>query len=74
MKPIINLEEKPDKVVGRRKAPSDHFKTGMGLQQLVGQLQKSLNHYFVPKGVYRFITHEEADEWMLKMMARRRKN
>lgn len=26
---------------------------------------------FVPKGVYRFKTFEEADEWMLKMTTRR---
>ncbi len=25
---------------------------------------------FVPKGVYRFHTHEEADAWMEKMLAR----
>lgn len=73
MKPIINLEETPDREVGRRKPASDAFKTGMGLQKLVGQMQKSLGHHFVPKGVYRFNSHEEADEWMLKMLARRRK-
>jgi hypothetical protein len=24
----------------------------------------------MPKGVYRFKTHEEADEWMMRMLAR----
>ena len=28
----------------------------------------------VPRGVYRFDSHEEADEWMTKMLARPRKS
>lgn len=74
MKPIINLEETPDKVVGRRGAPADPFQTAMGLQKLAADLQKAFGNSFVPKGVFRFRTHEEADEWMWKMLARRRKS
>lgn len=70
MKPIINMEEIPAKVVGRRKAGGDPFKTAMALQKTVGDLRKSLGHHFAPKGVFRFKTHEEADEWMQKMLAR----
>jgi hypothetical protein len=70
MKPLINMEETPDKVVGRRKVPHDSFKSAMDLQKLAGALQKSLGLRFVPKGAFRFKTHEEADEWMLTMLAR----
>lgn len=27
---------------------------------------------FVPKGVYRFSSHEEADEWLWEMLTRKR--
>jgi hypothetical protein len=27
---------------------------------------------FVPRGVYRFTSHEEADEWLWRMITRRR--
>jgi hypothetical protein len=71
MKPLINLEEDIGKVVGKRtQAPVDAFQTGMGLQSLAVELHKSFRHRWAPKGVYRFKTHEEADEWMWKMLAR----
>ena len=73
MEPIINIEEKIGKTVGRRVAPRDSFTYAMGLQKTLVQLRKSLGCGFVPKGVFRFHTHEEADEWMQKMLARRRK-
>jgi hypothetical protein len=69
-KPFINFEEKIDKVVGRRKQTPDAFTSGMQLQVLAVQLHRSLKHRWAPKGVYRFKTHEEADEWMNRMLAR----
>jgi TPP-dependent pyruvate/acetoin dehydrogenase alpha subunit len=37
-------------------------------------LQRTLNRLrgpaLIPRGLYRFSTHEEADEWMLREMAR----
>jgi hypothetical protein len=68
--PFINLEEKIDKVVGRRTKTPDGFQAGMKLQTLATQLHRSLRHRWAPKGVYRFKTHEEADEWMNRMLAR----
>jgi hypothetical protein len=68
--PFINLEENIGKVVGRRtEAPADSFKTGMGLQALSASLHRSFRHRWAPKGVYRFTSHEEADEWMWRMLA-----
>jgi hypothetical protein len=68
--PFINLEEKLDKVVGRRVQTPDGFQAGMKLQTLAVQLHRSLRHRWAPSGVYRFETHEEADEWMNRMLAR----
>jgi hypothetical protein len=68
--PFVNVEEKIDKVVGRRTLAPDAFKSGMQLQCLAVQLHRSLRHRWAAKGVYRFRTHEEADEWMNRMLAR----
>jgi hypothetical protein len=69
-RPIINLEEKIDRVVGRRTPAADSWEIGMQLQSLGANLHKSFKHRWCPKGVYRFKTHEEADRWMMKMLAR----
>ena len=69
MNSVINLEENIGKVVGRRTKAPDSFRAGMGLQALAVELHKSFKHRWAPKGVYRFKTHEEADEWMWKMLA-----
>jgi hypothetical protein len=68
--PPSNFEEKIDKIVGKRTNNSDPLKTGMQLQELAVQLHRSLKHRWAAKGVYRFKTHEEADEWMNRMLAR----
>ena len=69
-KPLINVGEKIDRIVGRRTKMPDSLKTGMQLQSLGVELHKAFKHRWCPKGVYRFKTHEEADEWMTKMLAR----
>ena len=69
-KPFINVGEKIDKVVGRRTKTPDAFESGMKLQSLAVELHRSLKQRWAPKGVYRFKTHEEADEWMNRMLAR----
>ena len=68
--PFINAEEKIDKVVGRRTKTPDAWETGMKLQALAVQLHQSLKHRWALNGVYRFKSHEEADEWMNRMLAR----
>ena len=72
--PFVDVEEKIDKVVGRRNQTPDAFKSGMQLQRLAVALHRSLGHRWAPKGVYRFKTHEEADEWMNRMLARSQKS
>jgi hypothetical protein len=68
--PFINVEEKIDRLVGRRTQSPDAFKSGLQLQSLAVELHRSLKHHWAPNGVYRFKTHEEADEWMNRMLAR----
>jgi hypothetical protein len=68
--PFINLEEKIDRQVGRRTRRPDRLKTGMALQALGAELRRSFKHHWCPKAVCRFKTHEEADAWTMKMLAR----
>jgi hypothetical protein len=42
----------------------------MKLQSLAVESHRSFKQRWAPKGVYRFKTHEEADEWMNRMLVR----
>ena len=59
------------KVVGRRE-------WRRGLPAAAGLLELALklrgDKPFVPKGVYRFASFDESDEWSLKMLTRPRKH
>ena len=68
-RPSVNVEEKIDKIVGRRTGPKGSFASGMQLQKLATEMHRAFRHRWAPKGVYRFKTHEEADEWMNRMLA-----
>jgi hypothetical protein len=65
MDPIINLEETPGKTVGRRRV-ADGFRFGMGVQKAGASFRQALG---VPKGVYRFHSHEEANDWLMTKIA-----
>ena len=73
VKPIISIEEHIGKTVGRRVPPRDAFRFAMGLQKTAAELERAMHRGLCPKGVFRFRTHEEADAWMIKMLARRAK-
>ena len=68
---VVNVDEKIGKVVGRLPPATEAFARAMRLQKAVNQLQSHLEG-ICPTGVFRFNTHEEADEWLLKWMSRRR--
>ncbi len=70
METVINLEETPGHWVGRKQGP-DPLKVRPGER---ADARKSRRIYgpIAPKGVYRFHTHEEADAWLIKMIARRK--
>jgi hypothetical protein len=56
------------RVVGRRRPPSGGLVAGDNLLKLLRELRG--NRPFVPRGVYRFKTHQEADEWQMRMLTR----
>ena len=69
MEPIINLDDPIRKQVGKRKSPAPlrilaSEKQGKEYWRAAGMGPR------IPKGVYRFKSHEEADEWLWKMMTR----
>lgn len=63
---VTNVEEFIGKTVGRRKPgrPGKVQKTGRAIYRLSG-------FKVCDPGVYRFGSHEEADEWMLQMAIKR---
>lgn len=74
VKPIVNLEETPGKTVGRRTAPLDPLDPETSRITDAEAWRTAFERGGVPKGVYRFNSHEEADEWLWKMLARRRES
>ncbi len=70
--PFINVEEDIDKVVGRRIKRPDALSVKNSKKADAIAWRKSLGGVHVPKGVHRFRTHEEADEWLWRMIARPR--
>jgi hypothetical protein len=68
-RPLINVEEQVGKVVGRRRPPT-RLTVVRDRKAHAVAWKKAFDRPFVPRGVYRFQTHEEADEWMWKMITR----
>jgi len=63
--PVVNVEETIGKTVGSRRP-------GRGLTQLTSRKvemerwREATGGVCIPRGVYRFMSHEEADAWMLR--------
>ena len=70
--PFINVEERIDKVVGRRTKAPDALSIETSRKADAIAWRKSFGGLRVPRGVHRFHTHEEADEWLWRMIARPR--
>ena len=70
--PFINVEEEIDKVVGRRTQTPDALLVETSRKADAIAWRKSFGGVRVPRGVHRFRTHEEADEWLWRMIARPR--
>jgi hypothetical protein len=70
--PFINVEEKIDKVVGRRTKSPDALSVKTSRKADAIAWRKAFGGVRVPRGVHRFRTHEEADEWLWRMIARPR--
>jgi hypothetical protein len=62
-------KEQPSmKIVGRRRPSRGGLEAANGFLKLVIHLRNGKP--FVPRGVYRFRSHEEKDAWTLKMLTR----
>jgi hypothetical protein len=68
--PFINVEEKIDRFVGKRTQTPDALSLAGSTKADAIAERKAFGGVGIPRGVYRFKTHEEADEWMTKMLAR----
>jgi hypothetical protein len=68
--PFINVEEKIDRFVGRRTGQPDGLSTATSNKAESIAWRKAFGGVRVPRGVYRFKTHEEADEWLWRMITR----
>ena len=68
--PFIDAEEKIDRMVGKRTRPADGLSTATSRKADAIAWKRSFGGARVPRGVYRFKTHEEADEWLWRMIAR----
>lgn len=69
MEPVVNIQEKIGKTVGKRRVP-DPFSLRGSTKADKRRWQAAFGGPAIPKGVYRFKTHEEADAWILKMLSR----
>lgn len=68
--PFINVEEKIDRFVGKRtKTPDAMSMTGSTKADAIAW-QKAFGGLRIRPGVYRFKTHEEADQWLWRRIAR----
>ena len=65
MDPVINIEENIGKTVGRRRKPSPMQTTATQIGE-AEQWRSALGGIGIPKGVFRFKTHEEANEWWIE--------
>jgi hypothetical protein len=67
---MAQSEDAQMKVVGRRRA-RPAMSAAADTRAKARAWRAALPTPFVPRGVYRFDTHEEADEWLWKMITRR---
>ncbi|MFM8880488.1 MAG: hypothetical protein ACKOKG_15355 [Verrucomicrobiota bacterium] len=61
---VINLEETIGKQVGRRNPPTDPLRVASDMNRLANHLLKASGHRLQRRGVFRFRTHAEANQWM----------
>jgi hypothetical protein len=58
--------DEPRRRISRRRPGGDALRDAAILQRTLNRLRQGA---LVPKGVYRFLRHEEADEWMIRQIA-----
>lgn len=70
MRPFINADEKIDRIVGKRTKTPHGLSTATSRKAESIAWRQSFGGVRVPRGVYRFKTHEDADRWLWQMIAR----
>jgi len=73
MKPVINLEDPVGKTVGRRRVP-DPLRVVPSEKRSNELWRKAGFAAPIRKGVYRFHSHEEADQWLMDHLTRKPTN
>ena len=68
--PLINIEERIDRIVGKRVNAPDALSTATSHKADSIAWRKALGGVRVPRGVHRFKTHDEADQWLWRMISR----
>lgn len=68
--PFINVEEKIDRFVGRRTGTPDGLSTKTSFKADSIAWRKAFGGVRIPRGVHRFKTHEEAHQWLMRMITR----
>lgn len=61
---VINVEEKIGKTVGRRK-PGNPLRIYPNEIEAARLWRRTFGGVRIPKGVFRFSSHQEADQWMM---------
>jgi hypothetical protein len=69
---LPNVDEAIDRVVGRRTQAPDPLAVTADRRADARAWQRALGGIPVARGVYRFRTHEEADEWLWRTITRPR--
>lgn len=68
--PFVNVEENIERVVGRRLKAPDALSVATSGKADACAWREAFGGVRVPRGVHRFRTHEEADEWLWRMICR----
>jgi hypothetical protein len=68
--PFANVEERIDRTVGRRTRTSDPLSLASSRKADAIAWRDAFGGVPVARGVYRFRTHEEADEWLWATISR----
>lgn len=69
-KVFVKANKTVTRVVGKRTHAPDGLSTTASRKADSIAWRQSLGGVRVPRGVYRFKTHEEADRWLWRMIAR----
>jgi hypothetical protein len=64
------MEEKIPRIVGSRTKAPNGLSEKDSNREVAAEWRRAFGGVRVPRGVYRFRTHEEADEWLWRNISR----